>query len=425
MRFPFVLFCIFTFILVGRPQDYFTFIGVVRPASTLTLLLIVITALRPREPGPSPFELRETKTYLALFAVLLIGVPFSLWPKASLDYIMNIYVQNVVFYVMCLYYLTTVNRFKQFVVLLVLTNAFFTVISLRYGDFGGGRYSTISSMYDPNDLAAVAISMLAFPVAVLLGSFKPLVKWLAGFTVVFGVLLALYTGSRGGLIGLTTFLVLFLILRIPSVSGSRKIIILSVLVVGALININKINVDRYRTMFSLEEDYNTTEDQGRVAVWKRGLAIFADHPVTGVGVSRFLEAIGTMRRGDGNVPPRWQAAHNSYIQILAETGIFGGALFVLMMIQCLKILNRLTRAPKGTPFASPEMEPLRVMAPILFSGLVAYAVTAFFLSYGYSVQFPLWFGVAASLVRIAALAQPSVAASKETSSATVSPALAR
>jgi O-antigen ligase len=414
LNFPFVVFCIFTFILIGRPQDYFGFLVPLRPASLFMVLVIAVTAFQRRETGSSPFGLRDVRLYLALFAVMLIGVPFSLYPRMSLDYIINIYVQNVVFYIMVLYHVTTVARFRQFAVLLVLTAAFFTTMSLQYGIFGGGRYSsTVSNMFDPNDMSAVAVSLLAFPVAVLLGAFRPLVKSIALATVVFGVLLALYTGSRGGFIGLTTFLVVFLCFRIPGVSAARKVILVLFLLAGALINIDKINVERYQTIFSLEDDYNSTDEQGRKALWIRGLKIFAAYPLTGAGVFRFQEAVGVMRLDEGNVPPRWQAAHNSYIEILAETGIAGGVLFVLLIIRSLRTLNRLGHAPAGTPFASPEMAPLRSVARVFFAGLVAHAVTTFFLSWAYSVNFALWFAVAVSLTRIAMAASPPVAVAQE------------
>jgi O-antigen ligase len=205
-------------------------------------------------------------------------------------------------------------------------------------------------MYDPNDIAAVALAQLAFPIVALLGSFRTPVKLVALGTVVSGVLLAFYTGSRGGLVGLVTFLVLFLGLRIPRVSGWRKLLLVLVLLSGVLVNIDKINVERYLTLSSVEEDYNATGEFGRKEVWQRGLQFFWDDPLTGVGVSRFAEAIGTMRAADG-VQPRWQAAHNSYIEILAETGIVGGILFVLLVVRSLVTFWAAGRAPPATETA--------------------------------------------------------------------------
>jgi O-antigen ligase len=401
--FSFLVFCLYTFILIARPQDYLPALEPLRPALLFTVLTAAVTLLSRPQGTVSPFRLRETKLYLFFFAVMVAGIPLSLYPGGSFQYITDGILPNVVFFLLFLFHITTARRFKQIAFVLVLTNLFFTVVSLRNGDFSGGRYSTISGMFDPNDVASVEVSLLAFAVCVLLGSFGVGAKLLALASVVLGVLLALYTGSRGGLIGLITLFLLFLVIRVPRVTKFRKMVIVLALVAAAVLNSDKINIERYRTIVSLEDDYNTTSDQGRKAVWQRGLKIFSEHPLTGVGVSRFLEAIGRMRSGE-NVQSRWQAAHNSYLQVLVETGIFGAAAFLLLMARCIKTFYGLPRALARIQPASPDINDLGVVGPVLFAGFIGHLVVSFFLSHAYSLHFSLWFAVSASLTQIVASA---------------------
>jgi O-antigen ligase len=234
------------------------------------------------------------------------------------------------------------------------------------------------------------VSLLSFAVCVLIGSFGKLAKILALASIVLGVLLALYTGSRGGLLGLGTFLLLFLFVRVRGVPKTAKVLMVVVLAVVALVNVDKINLDRYRTLGELGSDYNVTTEFGRIGIWQRGLQLFASHPLTGVGVTRFGEAIGTTRLEE-NFLPEWQAPHNSYIQVLTETGVFGGAAFLLLITTCVAILVGVMRE------AGKADEDVGRLAAVLLVGFIAQLVSAFFLSQAYSMFFTLMFAVSASL----------------------------
>ncbi len=63
----------------------------------------------------------------------------------------------------------------------------------------------------------------------------------------------------------------------------------------------------------------------RVAHWRAGLAMFADHPWLGVGIGNYAAAYGDY------APPHWYEplghAHNLMIHMLAETGILGALTF--------------------------------------------------------------------------------------------------
>ena len=186
--------------------------------------------------------------------------------------------------------------------------------------------------------------------------------------VLFGAVLKLYTASRGGLIGLVTFLALFLCLRVRGVGKAFKITMLAAVVIAGIANAEKINIDRYMTLGSIEEDYNFQEG-GRTDIWKRGVTLFLAHPLTGVGVDGFPKAIGDMRAAENGTLPLWQTAHNAYMLVLTETGIAGLVPFLLLIVTCLSTFNRLRRSS-----ASIQDRDLAALPALLLAGFIAQLV---------------------------------------------------
>ena len=85
-------------------------------------------------------------------------------------------------------------------------------------------------------------------------------------------------------------------------------------------------------------DYQEDESAiGRLIAWKAGLQMFADNPAFGVGAGVFGVAYGKAYRPEG-VRGKWIAPHSSYVQVLAETGLFGFICFLSIIIISLKHL---------------------------------------------------------------------------------------
>ena len=112
------------------------------------------------------------------------------------------------------------------------------------------------------------------------------------------------------------------------------------------------------------------------------------------GVERFPQALGASRSKD-RLAAEWQTAHNSYIQVLVETGVIGAVPFLFLIVTCITTFIRVARRD-----ASATAE-LGVIPATLLVGLVAQLITAFFLSQAYSMFFTLVFAASASLKGIA------------------------
>jgi O-antigen ligase len=192
-----------------------------------------------------------------------------------------------------------------------------------------------------------------------------------------GLIVILKTGSRGGLIALITVFAYLLFAKTRTVKLSfmtKGALVLIAIVSLLFVNMNS---DRYKTILDLQNDYNVTDETGRIAIWKIGTRLMLSHPFTGIGMNRFSEGVGRDREERGFHAAEWQAPHNSLVQIGAETGIFGLILFCLMSSNAFKITGQIIGKSR-----SEELVKISEMARAGFIGLF---LSAMFISQAYSV----------------------------------------
>jgi O-antigen ligase len=145
--------------------------------------------------------------------------------------------------------------------------------------------------------------------------------------------------------------------------------------------------DRYWTQMGTimsDADYNHTEETGRMQIWRRGVGYMLQFPVFGVGAGNFNAAEGTLspfaERQQYGRGVKWNAAHNSYVQIGAELGIPGLLFFAGMIASAFAALRRSNRQRGAADRAHPGPE----MAQAIAASLTGFVVGAFFLSLAYS-----------------------------------------
>jgi O-antigen ligase len=155
------------------------------------------------------------------------------------------------------------------------------------------------------------------------------------------------------------------------------------------LNASKIDFKRYETLSNLQEDYNLTDEEGRWNVWKRGMNFMLSNPFTGVGVGSFNAAIGLDRKERGVGRAYWQTAHNSLVQIGAETGVLGFILFGLMSFNAFRIFSKVRKNARIEALVR-----IGEMARVGFSGLF---ITSMFLSQAYSVYWAFYIALSAIL----------------------------
>ncbi|MDQ2677010.1 MAG: O-antigen ligase family protein [Actinomycetota bacterium] len=210
------------------------------------------------------------------------------------------------------------------------------VIGVADGSFTGtadGAARLEGGTGDPNYLAAsivacsiVAVSLLAIPIRLV-------ARWAIGAALLVLVIGLVMSGSRGGFLAaggaIVTAFFVFKYRRAYVLAATAVII-----GIGALAFLNV--PDAWERM----TDFN--EDNGRSSLWTVGARMWEDQPVTGVGLNNFVVHSADYVREPGTlentelVVERPHVPHNTYLQILAEAGVVGLALFLLVCAGCVR-----------------------------------------------------------------------------------------
>lgn len=136
---------------------------------------------------------------------------------------------------------------------------------------------------------------------------------------VFGLL----TKSRGGILGMTFAVLLSIMLSNKLVKGKKLKLICLTGVVGLLFTVGlSLILERSNVGGMLGGDNSAID---RIVVWKAAFRMLLHHPLFGIGWNHFYDEVILYGAG------RRLIAHNTIISVFAETGLFGGITFLLIL----------------------------------------------------------------------------------------------
>lgn len=250
---------------------------------------------------------------------------------------------------------------------------------------------------DPNELATLLAAGIGLSTAII---FNPRVSGPVRMTFVLidlAMLASIFiTLSRGGLVALAAALVAGVF---ATVGRSR---------VGSVLAIASILAVAFGFYFGVASpearDRITDQDggSGRTDIWKVGWRMVEDQPVIGVGAGNFqvasihyLLAPGVINF-DEYIVDQPTVAHNAYLQVLAETGLVGLALFVILLLGCLIAAGRAIRM-----FRRLDDEEGALVAAATLVGIAALLAGYVFLSEQYSKQLWLLLAIGPALLGVA------------------------
>ena len=338
-----------------------------------------------------------------------MSVPFSVWRSGSKDIFLN---QWLMFsFVSFLAVAGLVHNYQQwFKLFKALTYALlvFTVIANVFGVSDNGRLFLVQGKFGNSNEMAQAL-LLGLP---LWGAMMVISKSLPGKAFAAGVMVLILvttfrTGSRGAMIGfLAVLLVIFL--RAP-VMGKLKIILAGVLFLGIVLTTMPGRlIARYKTVAEDEDasemggsmaDSAASSAQSRKMLLRHSLIFTIRHPLFGVGPGMFPVADDSYSKAIGLNKGTWLGTHNSYTQVSSELGIPAFLFFVAALAMALKGPYSIYRRTCGDP----RLEDMGNAALALHYCLVIYAVTVLFEHIAYTIMLPVFGGLAACLVRTAAV----------------------
>ena len=383
----FYLFCIWAFILICRPQDYILYLDKLRIGLTLGLIIWISYCVLPKKSEKIAYD-GQFRLYSYLLIVMVLSVPFSTYISASLREVINYAGITMIFFFLFYQLVNTVDKLERILFALCSGVAIYAVNILKDGDYSSGRLY-FGSTFDPNDIAYFIISFLTLNLFFLNRKHSCYVRAIFAVNIIIGVIVILKTGSRSGFIGCAAMFTYLILTKTTSINIS--IVFKSLFVSVVILSLQYVPMDtkRVQTIFDVQNDYNITDEYGRLTIWKTGIRMMISRPLTGVGMSCFNEQIGRDRESRGVESARWQTAHNSLVQIGAEIGVFGLIIFCLMSINVFRIT--------GKVIGQSQSESLVKISELARAGFIGHFICAMFLSQAYSIYWIFYIVLSAVL----------------------------
>lgn len=402
-----LLLCLAVYLLatVGRIHQLFPSLGPLRPALVSAMLALALLLLDPTatERLWRVCRQRAAKCLLGLVVWVALSVPGALWQGGSFALLTDVLLKAAA---MALVLAAAVRgpRDLERMGLVYFGSAavYGAVVLARFDVTATWRMGTLY-YYDANDFATLAAT--ALPLGLYFASTPRGTALRLAALLGLGVLgvAIVRTGSRGGFLALLA-VIGFLLFRLTTIRAGWRLLTAGVLAVLFAATATDAYWDQMRTIVHPEEDYNLSSQEGRLKIWKRGIGYMMSRPILGVGAGNFPTAEGTIspqaERQSYGRGVKWQAAHNSFVQVGAELGVPGLVLFVVMLASAFTGLNAAGRHSAGAARPPPA-----VLAQTLTASLIGYVVGAFWLSLAYTEMLYTLVGLAIGLRQIAGAAR--------------------
>ena len=418
----------FTALLYFRPQDE------IRPLAFLPLAEVAaLSALAAMVFGRINRGLAFTKVtpelmgVVGLAAVILLTVPFSIWPGGAVQTFTDLYIKVLLIFMLMLNTLTSPARVRQFTWLIVIATAYIAFRAVfdyvrGFNLIENGRVQgAVGGMFqNPNDLALNMVSVLPLSVLLAMRAIKPFSRLIAvgcGFLMI-GAVIA--SQSRSGFLALAA---MFLLLAWQI--GRKRPAFLAALAVAVIVVLPLTPSSYWARMASITDQSkdDTGSHEARRVLLNEAWQAFLSHPLTGVGAGQFKVY------NPGGRAESWRETHNVVLQVASELGIFGLGAFMFLVYRAAfagretrKLLPRaLGIMPKSRWGAAPPRAPAVISikdAEFLnaYSATMAAAVAGWFFSalfasvaYHWTFYYLLALAVAPRIVlaeRLAAIEAP-------------------
>ena len=392
-----VALAVFILTSVARVHQLFPVLALVRPVA-LTGVAAIALCLLDRVPRRRlrPLQIPATRYLIALIGWMALSVPGALWPGGAFTTFVDFLKTGLMFLVLVTA-VRSIRDVEKLALVYFLGAVIFAAVVLSRTQFqmtGDGRMERLY-YYDSNDFATYAIT--ALPLGLYFAATgKTWLKGLAWGGIGVLALGFIWSGSRGGFLAFLGVIAYFL-LRYTTINRSWRWSAVVAIAVIVTATAGEKYWTRILTIFRPRGDYNLTEEQGRVQIWRRGLGYMIAHPVLGVGAGNFPRAEGTISPLVERTPRgrslKWGPPHNSYVQVAAELGLVGFVIFCGFLVNVFKALRPPIRG-------DPDQKRRARLAQSLTASLIGFAVGSFFLTLAYADMLYALAGIAVGLRQV-------------------------
>jgi O-antigen ligase len=373
---PFYALVAFTFVLLIAPQTIHPVLGALRIALAAIAVTIVANVWDRSSRGAPLFELpRGAWPAVALGAWALVTAPLSYWPGGSIELFLAMFSKSLIVFLLVPQVVDTRRRLRHlfaFMSILGVVLALTAIQNYLSGTFvaSAAEVKKIEG-YDapltgnPNDLAMMLNLLLPLTWA-LFAIYKSVpVRIALGLVFAVQVAAIVATFSRAGFLTLAVVWT-FHVLR--STRGVARVGV--VLAAGVALFVLTALPAGYAQFLGTVTDISsdpTGSAQQRVQLMTAAVGVILEHPIFGTGLGMNVLPLMEEVRGGRHV-------HNVYLQVGADLGVLGLALFVLLLAFCFKAVRAVSKARENRG----RRREMFFMARALELALLAYAFDAFF-----------------------------------------------
>jgi O-antigen ligase len=386
----------FTALLFFRPQDQIPGLEVLHLAELTAIAGLAAMAVRRLSAGQTITHVNaEVVGVLALGAVLVLTMPFSIWPGGSMKVFSDIYVKIILIFALMMSTITSPRRVRQMTWIMIVASGYLASravfdyargVNLVEGDRVRGA---VGGMFEnPNDLALNLVTFLAPTLFIILQDRKTSRRLFATGIAAAMVAAIICTKSRSGFLGLIVMgaVVLYYMAKV------KPAIVMGVLVAGlmALPILPQSFWNRMDSIVNEEED-QTGSRAARLRLIDQGVEVFLENPVTGIGAGQF------QNYNAPGVVEKWRVTHNVWLQVAAELGIFGLAAFAFLVLRAysssfvaLRMLKRARKVKPNAPvlnLTEDERRLLEINAKGMIAAIVGWTICALFASVAFNWTF--------------------------------------
>lgn len=394
LTWPFFIVLSYLFIEYGRPQDWASFIGVIRPGLIVTVLAIInLLVIRPKLP-PVIFYIS------AFLIVMLIDIPFSANSYHAFMYTRNMLLMVLGIVIPIMVFVDTQKKVKFLMWFWVIIHISLAIYGMMHNGRGSGSF-----LGDENDFGLVMNMVLPYGVFLFLTTRGFIVRLFLAISIVLFIGATIATMSRGGFVGLVAVVCVMLVF------SPRKWltgIVTILMIIGAL----ALAPSKYWSEMATIEHADQENDTGHARIYLWGLAwkIYLDNPILGVGPGNYQYTAyryATEHEKDRGYHVWGRVCHSLYFTLLSELGTTGTIIFLLIMMQ--GILNRKSLRKKYLNLKSDlamqnqkynDLKIFYYMSIAIDISLVAYLVTGAFVSVLYYPHFWILTGFSVAIMNV-------------------------
>jgi|GEM_PF-5900430 len=358
------------FSTIAQPALFSPYLGEARVFLILSAIVCIAAYKKQKEPGWWK-NIPQNKLIVLMLLAYTLSEAQHLWLGGTINTFV-FWFNKVLIYYAVLVFIDTPARLKTAVWMSVLASTVLAYFALEYyladptlAQFEG-RLQSVGN-YNLSNSYALLLTVI-WPLAFVLFELEKSVLrkiFLAALMAVF-LYFDFLTKSRGGILGMTVAICLSFIMsrKIAKHKFVKAAFIACVLLVVLVYGLAFIK-QRTDIGDSLGDDVSSTD---RLMAWVAATKMLVAHPIIGVGWQRFPDVV-TDYGSD-----RHMLAHNTIISVFAETGLFGGIVFMLILKNSISQLYKTYRESAVGDVVSQK----GILAQGLFISLAAFLVNTSF-----------------------------------------------